>query len=368
MHRAAISVYPGTGTPLEEQLSYVRKAASLGFCGVFSSLLLPVTMGLSRSAMQEVTKEASAVALEARELGMWAATDVSDRVFEHYGASPQDLAPFAEMGFTGIRIDAGFTPEQLGALSQNPEGLNITINCAMTSAADLERVLETGCPDRLGASFNFYPRPESGVSLAFVASRAEEFCRRGIPVSAFVPSQRNRRGPLFAGLPTVEDHRYLPPERGARQLFATGAVTEVILGDPLAPEEELRALVQATSEPGIAVGVRIRPDLTETERRVLDQLHHVREDEAAYVIRSDRARGLLKREGGSIVPRPPEKRPRFAVTVDNAAYGRYMGELQICLRTLPPDGRVNVIGMVDAPDRVLLDFLTGGRDFRLYVV
>lgn len=362
--KVGVSVYPGLGIPLERQLGYLGQAAQCGVDKVFTSLLLPVTMGRDPT---EVAGEVRALAARARELGMEIESDVSESVFAVFGIREEDLEPFVAMGLTGIRIDTGFSPERIAAMSRNPYGLRVGVNCAMTSPGDLERLLELGQRDRLTASFNFYPRPETGVSLRFVAAKARPFAEQGVPVIAFVPSQCARRLPLYAGLPTVEEHRYLSPERGARHLFATGVVSEVVVGDPFASEEELRRLVSVTQEEGVALAVRFRGDMTEAERQVVSCRHVVRPDEAAWAIRSDVGRKVVA-EGLVVLPRPAEERPRLAVTVDNVNYGRYMGELQICLRDLPADPRVNVVGCVDSYDEPLLDLLGGGAVFRLYGV
>ncbi|MGV1004043.1 MAG: phospho-sugar glycosidase domain-containing protein [Candidatus Nanopelagicales bacterium] len=64
-------------------------------------------------------------------------------------------------------------------------------------------------------------------------------------------------------------------------------------------------------------------------------------------------------------PGSGDPRPRGAVTVDNSAYGRYFGEVQLVRTALAGDPLVTVIGQVAAPDLPLLDLLPGGARFIL---
>ena len=54
-----------------------------------------------------------------------------------------------------------------------------------------------------------------------------------------------------------------------------------------------------------------------------------------------------------------------AITIDNQEFGRYSGELNICLGELPPDKRVNVVGYVCDDDLPLLKLIRPGNRFRL---
>ena len=57
------------------------------------------------------------------------------------------------------------------------------------------------------------------------------------------------------------------------------------------------------------------------------------------------------------------ERPAGAVTLDNAGYGRYMGELQIIKEAQSADPRTNVVAMIDEEELGLLQYITPGRKF-----
>ena len=58
-------------------------------------------------------------------------------------------------------------------------------------------------------------------------------------------------------------------------------------------------------------------------------------------------------------------RNKGSIAIDNIAYGRYSGELQICKRNLTADERVNVIGRVSDDGLHLLDYIGDNQKFKL---
>lgn len=52
------------------------------------------------------------------------------------------------------------------------------------------------------------------------------------------------------------------------------------------------------------------------------------------------------------------------VTLDNKEYLRYMGELQILLKDLEKDDRVNVVAKVKKDELFLLKYIAEGRKFK----
>ena len=66
----------------------------------------------------------------------------------------------------------------------------------------------------------------------------------GIPSAVFISSNEdNTHGPwpVHDGLPTVEDHRWIPAELQVRHWIAVGDVDEIIFGNAFASEEEFKA-------------------------------------------------------------------------------------------------------------------------------
>lgn len=359
-----IAVYPGYGPEGTEEAIARRmeEAARRGYTEVFTSLHLP-------EASPVATAERLArLAGRARSLGLRLWADVAPSALAALGAAPDNLEPLASLGLSALRIDHGYDAAAIAAMTRNPYGLDVVVNASTVRPAALDRILAAGArAERLAACHNFYPRPETGLSIWWVHRLSSALAERGIRVAAFVPSQHGRRGPLFAGLPTVERHRALPPDRAAAELLALGSIHTLLFGDPGPSTDEMEAVRAVWRGDGIPLRVRLHRDITAVERAIVEgTVHANRLDAAEAVVRSTTSRTSAG-SATAIPPRPAEPRPRGTVTVDNDRYLRYAGELQVTLRDLPPDERVNVVGWVLADDLHLLDFLGPGARFRLVV-
>ncbi|MGE5589876.1 MAG: DUF871 domain-containing protein [Bacillota bacterium] len=359
-----ISVFLGTGVAAERRREYLAQAARLGARQVFTSCHVPEV------PLDKVLAELGDLASEAHKLGLEVTADIAPRALEGMGARPDHLAPVAAMGLKAVRLDYGFGAWEVATLTQNSEGLRIVLNTSTVTPTFISEALGAGAvPERLESCHNYYPRPETALSIAGLIKSSEAFTAQGLRVSAFIAGAGERRGPIFAGLPTVEKHRNMEAGRAAAELWATGAVQTVLFGDPFATQEELESVARVWRlQPSIPVRVRLRPEITDMEREiVLGPTHKNREDPAELVVRSTTSRAYATK-GPGIPVRPALPRPRGTVTIDNAEYLRYSGELQVTLSDLPADPRVNVVGEVIPEDLVLLDYIGGGEAFVLLPV
>ena len=157
----------------------------------------------------------------------------------------------------------------------------------------------------------------------------------GISVGLFIPSQAGRRLPLREGLPTLEEDRHRPVDLAARHAQALGADT-VYIGDPAPSGEELAALSQAGQEEKGRIVLKARllshdPFLQD----LLSQPMTARLDPAQDAIRAVESRNRL--QGHTIQSDETADQPVSYgdITVDNEGYGRYMGEVQISLKSYP---------------------------------
>jgi len=350
-----ISAYAGMGHPVELNRSYLRLARECGFTRLFTSLHIP------EANTQTLLEEFQDLVSEAVSLGFQITADISPRAFTLLGADLGNLEPLRRLGLQALRLDFGFTPEEIARLTRE-SGLAIEINASTISEDILKSVMAAGAdPARLQACHNYYPRPETGLSYELFAERSRTFRKYGILVLAFISSRRNPRGPIFAGLPTLEKHRHWEPLQAAKQLAASGLVEGILFGDPLAAPEEL-AEVGSVETSCIEIQVEAKPDLTENERNILFAPRHTnRLDPGEHVIRSQEARPSCQ---GEILAHPPEPRPRGSITLDNAKYLRYMGELQGVMKDLSADTRVNVVAKVIPEEMFLLDLIKPGQAFR----
>ncbi|MBH8607631.1 MupG family TIM beta-alpha barrel fold protein [Thermoactinomyces sp. CICC 10521] len=314
----------------------LEEAHSKGVTRAFTSLHIPEESG-------DLAGRAKMLLQTAKEMGIDVYADVSRSTPQHLGIGR--LEELSELGVTGLRLDDYFDHETMVCLA---ERFQIALNASTLSEADLQRLLDSGiASEQLIAWHNFYPRRETGLDERFFRAQTDRFRQYGIRVAAFVPGRGEKRGPLFEGLPTLEKHRELDPFVAAVELFRDG-VDEVYVGDPDAGEGLLEQLVAYAFDRVIPLRIRTS-SLAGGE----------------YQLRPDFARDVLRlmdtRSPGPVPPANTTARPRGTVTMDNDKYGRYRGEVQIVLRDLPADPRVNVVGSVFPEDLPLLLLVQPGQ-------
>lgn len=355
MWEKGISAYIGLGHSLDTIHSYLRLAHQYGYTRLFTSLHIPEADG--KLILADFHNFINA----AVNLGYSITADISPKAFTMLGASPSDFSSLEKLGLSAIRLDYGFSPEQIAAITHS-SGLQIEFNASTITPTILEQIVTAKADlSKIRACHNYYPRPETGLSFPLFAERSQLFRDYGIPVLAFIPSLRCPRAPIFAGLPTLEKHRLISSELAAKELLACQLVDGLLFGDPMVPEEELAAV--AALEPGcIELQVAVQPDISAAERKILFAAHTNRTDPGEWVLRSQEARNICQ---STIPPRTTLPRPVGAVTIDNQDYLRYMGEMQITQSSLPADSRVNIAAYVIPEELFLLSYIRPGGSFRL---
>jgi uncharacterized protein len=322
--------------PLAEER--IDLAGKMGVKRAFTSLHIPEESG-------DLAGRAMNLLQCAKDAGIEVYADVSLKTPGHLGLD--SLFDLKSLGVSGLRLDDFFENELILKLA---EEFKLALNASIIFEDDVLALLEGGLKaDQLLAWHNFYPRRDTGLSDTFFQKQNELFKKYGIPVSAYIPGDGEKRGPLFEGLPTLEEHRDLDSFMSALELFHYG-IQDVYIGDPEVSENLLRKLIDFDEHQCVEVrmegfqeGVyRLRPDLSRDVLRFIDT-----------------------RSEGSIPPMNTEARLTGSITIDNDRYGRYRGEVQITLWDLPADERVNVVGRVVEDDWLLLSYLKPGQKVKL---
>ena len=131
--------------------------------------------------------------------------DVSEKTLRQFGCA--DLTALAKrLHLWGLRLDYGFSVEQMCALAQQ---LPVAVN-ASTTTPEVARQLAAGGGTVI-AMHNFYPRPETGLDPEFLRESTAALQAEGLQVYGFIPGDALLRGPLYKGLPTLEAHRTAAP-------------------------------------------------------------------------------------------------------------------------------------------------------------
>lgn len=355
-----ISCYPGLEHS-ESMLRLIGSAAKRGVKHVFISLHIPET------DFKEVFAESKKLCKEARANEMSITADVSPRTLSFLGLKELDLGPFAELGLTDVRMDFGFSIDDIVAASSSYQ-LGIVLNASDVSNEWTKSLItQMKGAHRIWACHNFYPRCDSGLAWEYFLRRSKELKELGLEIAAFVPSQMGRRPIMYEGLPTLERHRWMQPGQAARELFATKVIDYVYFGDSQPSDPELNEVLRAAQEECLEIRVALSRPLTAIEEKLAFEKVHVQPLGGAYahVIRS--AAGRSHGELPMVYPLAASPRPKGTVTIDNINYGRYCGELQITLEDLGADPRVNVIGRIVPEDIHLIDMARSGAAFRLKV-
>jgi hypothetical protein len=355
MWEKGISAYIGLNHSLDTVCSYLTLARSYGYTRLFTSLHIP------EADPKLLLRDFQTFIAVAVDLGYTITADISPAAFTMLKASMTDLSPLKKLGISALRLDYGFSPQEIATITHT-SGLQVELNASTITPGILQQIQGAQADlTKIRACHNYYPRPETGLSFPLFAERSKLFRDYNIPVLAFIASRSCPRGPIFAGLPTLEKHRKVTPKLAAKELLACQSVDGIIFGDPLVTEEELASISLLTRD-CMEIEVTISPGVSNEERELLFLTHTNRMDPGEGVIRSQEARTFCQH---IISPRPALPRQRGAVTIDNQDYLRYMGELQLINAPLPADGRVNVVAHVIPEEVFLLSYIKPGGSFRL---
>lgn len=380
-----ISIYFGLDNTREENMDLMKKAYDLGYKRIFTSLHIP-------EANYEVLKsEVGEFLKEAKKLEMDVVSDISPNTFKFLDLENMDLKGLKDIGISTIRIDFGYSDEEIAKMSKNQYGIKIQMNASTLTEELLDNLkkLETDFSN-IDALHNFYPRMGTGISVECMLKMNHILKENHIKICAFVQSNNRKRGPIKEGLPTLEDHRDIDISLAATELYALGC-DDIFIGDSLPSDDELILLahvknnildenkdlccfhkyennkddLKEVSNYNLNEEIILRVDVLTNDKtsiRLLKEQYTSRIDEARDSIRAQESRLLLN--GDKIEEEFLSERNLGDITLDNIGYARYMGELEIILRDSKMDNRVNTVARVKKEDIHLLKKITGGKKFR----
>ncbi len=333
-----------------QDIQYIKSMKQAGFKGIFTSMHIP-------------EDDAQAYKMRLENLGACAKVnqlelmvDISGEALQRAGFSFDHLEELIQCGVTGLRMDYHIDNQQIAQASHK---MKISLN-ASTLVED-----EIGELRSLGANFanleawhNYYPRPETGLDTDYLFEQNQWLQKYGLKRVAFVAGDAQKRLPLRLGLPTLEKHRNMHPLAAALDLLKYGT-DEVYIGDGALAETTINQFENYMQWDKIVLHVKNNDSVYFTS--VLGE-HDNRNDQSPDLIRSANAR-FKKVE--QIQKEHTETRNKGAVTLDNELYGRYMGETQVCKKSLPAHPNINVVAYVIEKDRDLLDVIYSKQKFEL---
>lgn len=322
----------------EQQAAYLKQMQQAGFTGVFTSLQL------SEAKPEIIRQRLDQLVANCHQLGLTIMADVSAASLQRLGIALHDGKAIQALGLDGLRIDDSIDMTTVAALSHT---MAIALNASTLSACMIDQLANAKANlCHIEAWHNFYPRPETGLDPAWFAQKNKWLHALGFKTMAFISGDAQQRGPLFAGLPTLEAHRGLLPLAAYLELRQL-AIDHVYVGDPQLSPRSIAAFQSYVHDQVLLIQVQT------DDERLLHLTWHSRPDIAQKVVRLAEAR--LEHIFATPQPAQTDPRPRGSITLDNSAYGRYAGELQLTRCDLPADPRVNVIGKIEPSNLPLLD-------------
>jgi len=214
---------------------------------------------------------------------------------------------------------------------------------------------------------NFYPKRFTGISKKYLLEQNLKYKKYGIRTMAFVKGDE-LRGPVYEGLPTVEEHRNMRFLTSCLDLLALN--TDVILiGDVDLSDENWKEFGYFSK--GII-------PLKNEHNILTDKVFQDRRDSSEYVVRAAAGGNIgetrkdfceyIKNELAEdnidiekISSDIPIK--KGDVLVSNSKYLRYEGELEIALKNLGTDEKRSIVSKIVEKDIELLDYISIVKKF-----
>lgn len=272
---------------------------------------------------------------DARDLDLDICVDINNQTLKKH---PE----LKDMGLV-LRLDFGFTVEEIKELS---EKTRLAINASTVNKKELNFLKDGGVRmENIIGWHNYYPLDLSGLGREFFIKQNELIKSFGMKTAAFVPGNKNLRGPVFKGLPSLEDHRYQNPYVSFIDLKRSNDIDICLTAETVESLDE--AFIKEFAKKDI---ISLPVSLKEAYRD-LDHMD-VRPDISPYIIRNNRIKKDIKPDISSFIQRGD-------ILVCNNLSGRYAGEVEIARADLGILEDRNVIGKINRDYLDLVDFIEG---------
>ncbi|UUX35019.1 DUF871 domain-containing protein [Fundicoccus culcitae] len=362
MRKLGISLYPEQST-FEADKAYLERAKVLGYERLFLAMHPDEPKDRTTQAYQQFLDSLQ----YAKYLGYEVGIELNQQALDDLGLNYANLDSIKEMGADIVRLDNESIASEAAQMTLNQLDLCIELNMSQgTQHVDAIMSYSPNNTQLLG-SHNFYPQRYSGLGLDYFNACNQLFKKHGLRTMAFVNSQIATFGPWGTapdGLCTLEMHRPMHLASQVKHLKLMKDIDDIVIANAYASEAELQAAAEAFYSANVALRVEISEAASTIEREmILKNIHSYRGDHSEYMIRSTWLRELYQH-----TPIPPHNNRAIKagdVIINNDNYLRYKGELQIALKDMPADNRVNVVGRVTSDDQSLLDSLPPWSTFQL---
>lgn len=336
-----ISIYLGTNP--DKNIEILKKAKEAKVTYVFTSLHIP------EEEVDDYERKTKELLEKCKEYGIQLIADASPETIKTLSCNT--IEELETWGITSLRLDFGYSTKEIAKLSKV---FQIVLNASTITAKDILELKNANADlSRFIACHNYYPKEYTGLSTQRVREINERLKMEGFQTMAFVPGNMTMRGPLFAGLPTVEAHRNNKDDIALNmlELYFDTRSDMVMVGDVDITEEAWKNIEMLNQNM-----IEIKVVLDKKYDFISNMIHHDRIDSSDSIFRSVESRRMKR----SIEPDNLVERKRGSICISNNKYLRYEGEVEIARHDLPKDDRVNVIGHVDSVYLKYLPFIKNG--------
>ena len=341
------SVYLSTGKEKNEKI--IEKAVKAGLKYVFTSLNISEEKVDKQSELEKIIR---------------LCTEHNLNLIVDINSTTKDIANLNSENVY-LRIDDGFTVDEILNLSEKNK---IVLNASTVTEEELEYMkLRNAKFFNMLSLHNFYPKKFTGISKKYLLEQNLKYKKYGIRTMAFVRGDE-LRGPVYEGLPTVEEHRNMRFLTSCLDLLSLS--TDVILvGDINLSDEKWKEFGYLSKG---AVPLRNEHDI------LTDKIFQDRRDFSEYVVRATAGGNIgetrkdfceyIKEElaGYSIdIEKISADIPikKGDILISNSKYLRYEGELEIALKNLGTDEKRCIISKIIEKDIELLDYISIVKKF-----
>ncbi|MDD2592698.1 MAG: MupG family TIM beta-alpha barrel fold protein [Erysipelotrichaceae bacterium] len=356
--KVGVSIYPSDNDQDKKIENYIDSVNDHGIDILFSSI------HLTEYDLIDQLKKFVMIARQAKKHEMRLIVDISGKVINQIIEDESLLKFFNSFNIDTLRLDYGVDDQLIRKINDKTGIESFWLNASMTNDKDIRGYLNVQLPNlRWEACHNFYPRPQTGLNKEFITRQYHKFKEFNLPVYAFISCLDNPRGPLFFGLPTLEEHRTYSIDKSYYDYVDNKCCNGIIIGDPFVSNDNLKILSDCINDRPLVL--TLIPDLNITEAELatlLDKVHKCRYDVNENMLRLVTSR-MISEKSVEILPRDSYKRERGMVTIDNIGYKRYSGELQIVLKNLDIDHNVNVLGRIIDDDLWKIPHIACGHRF-----
>jgi len=357
-----ISIYLHEKIPVELEM-YLQQVMELGFNTVFTSIHIP------ESKEEEQFEALILLGTLVKRYGLELMVDISGETLVKICNDHELLKKLQSLNIDRMRFDCDYEMNHMFEAIDVLGVKSVVLNASTLNQEDIEMIVsilkERYKDKEIIACHNFYPQVETGLDIKFIEKQGGIFEDLGIPVISFLPSLKYARGPLYQGLVTVEAHRYTSLEESTLMLRYTKGFGGILLADCYAEETELSTIVSVCDDKAMVLELMTRENLSEVEKKILfKREHYARYDNGEQVIRMETSRSIAS-VGQRVEASNCVRRSQFDLTINNENYGRYSGELQIVLKDLTQDDRVNLVGYIEERDQYKIQYIQKGRKFYL---